>query len=212
MLGSQSIAGCVLAGGQSRRMGGREKSMLSLAGKPMLAHVLERLGPQVELLFVNANGPPDRFSQFDVPVVADSLKGHLGPLAGIHAGLHWLRDQAPEISHMVTVSTDAPLMPRDLVARFAAPLEPSSDNISMARSAGRLHPVIALWPVSLADDLELAVRDGTRKVLRWTDTHIVHAIDFEPLYLGDGEIDPFFNANTPDELARLETILSGSLP
>jgi len=209
MLGSNTIAGCILAGGLSRRMGGGDKSLMKLAGKPMLAHVANRLGPQVSRLLINANGAPDRFAMFGLPVVPDSLQGHLGPLSGVHAGLRWLEWNAPEISYMVTVSADAPLIPRDLVARLAAAVDPSRSEIAIASSDGKVHPVIALWPVPLAADLEAALQDGTRKVLHWTARHTTHEVTFTHETIGGTEIDPFFNANTPNELTKLESLLSG---
>lgn len=205
---SRPITGLVLAGGLSRRMGGGDKGLLALGEKPMLAHVLERLGPQVGRIVLNANGDPARFAAFGLPVVADPIDGFVGPLAGVLAGLRWSAASAPDATHVASVSADAPFMPLDLVARLALAVRDRPTAIAVARSDGELHPVIGLWPVALADDLDAALRDGVRKVLAWTDRHGTVPVDFEMLRAGGRAIDPFFNANTPEELAEATTILA----
>lgn len=208
-----SVTGLLLAGGQSRRMGsvfssGRgDKGLLDLSGKPMIAHVIERLAPQVGRVVINANGDPARFAPFGLPVVADPIEGFVGPLAGILAGMRWAAANAPESRHVVSVSTDAPFLPADLVSRLGSALEDSSCRIALARSGGELHPVIGLWPVDLADDLEAALKAGTRKVLDWTDRHGAKGVDFPFLPIHDRLIDPFFNANTPEELSEARELL-----
>lgn len=204
----RSITGLVLAGGLSRRMGGGDKGLLALGEKPMLAHVLERLGPQVGRIVLNANGDPARFAAFGLPVVADPIDGFVGPLAGVLAGLRWSAANAPDATHVASVSADAPFLPLDLVARLASAVRDRPTAIAVARSDGELHPVIGLWPVALADDLETALRDGVRKVLAWTDRHGTVPVDFEMLSAGGRAIDPFFNANTPEELAEAAGILA----
>ncbi len=201
------ITGLLLAGGQSRRMGGGDKGLQALAGKPMLVHVRDRLAPQVGRMVLNANGDPARFAEFGLPVVADTIEGFVGPLAGILAGLRWSAVAAPGARFVASVSTDAPFLPFDLVARLAAALEPSPGSIALARSAGELHPVIGLWPVALADDLETHLKAGMRKVLHWTDRHGTIPVDFAPVRIGDETVDPFFNANTPEELAEARRLL-----
>lgn len=208
-LGS-AITGVLLAGGQSRRMfagagTSGDKGLLEIAGQPMLAHVASRLRPQVGAMVINANGDPARFAAFGLPVVADTVEGHVGPLAGVLAGMRWSAANAPEATHIATVSTDAPLLPLDLVARLAARL--GDKPIVLASSWGEIQPVIGLWPVALADDLEAALKGGVRKVLAWTDRHGTTAVDFEFVQLGPLQVDPFFNANTPAELEQAEMYL-----
>ena len=207
----QAITGVLLAGGQSRRMfagaqKGGDKGLLLIAGKPMLAHVIERLRPQVGAMVINANGDPDRFGPFGLPVVADTVTGHVGPLAGVLAGMRWSREHAPGARHIATVSTDAPFVPGDLVARLSERL--GQHAIVLAASAGEMHPVIGLWPVALADDLERALKDGVRKVLAWTDRHGRGSVEFPFLAVGGRQVDPFFNANTHDELEEAATLLT----
>lgn len=211
-----AITGVLLAGGQSRRMfagesaGGGDKGLLDIAGQPMLAHVIERMRPQVGGMVINANGDAARFSAFGLPVVADTVAGFVGPLAGVLAGMRWSALHARDASHIATVSTDAPFVPVDLVARLAEGLE--GHLIAMAASGGEVHPVIGLWPVGLADDLEAALKDGVRKVLAWTDRHGTKVVDFAFESVGtlDGErlVDPFFNANTPEELDEARALLA----
>lgn len=208
------ITGVLLAGGQSRRMfpdsaGGGDKALRDLAGKPMLAHVIERLGPQVGRLVINANGDPARFAPFDLPVAPDTIDGFVGPLAGVLAGMRWSIANAPSALHIATVSTDAPFIPLDLVARLRAGVVDRPNTVAIARSGGELHPVIGLWPVALADDLEIALREGVRKVLAWTDRHGTQAVDFPFTPMAGRQIDPFFNANHPDELDEARRLLQG---
>lgn len=211
-----AIVGVLLAGGQSRRMfagGDRgataavgDKGLLDIAGKPMLAHVIERVRPQAGAMVINANGDPARFAAFGLPVAADTVGGFVGPLAGVLAGMRWAQAHAPEASHIVTVSTDAPFVPADLIARLAEGLE--ANPIAMAASGGEVHPVIGMWPVRLADDLESALKDGVRKVLAWTDRHGTTVVDFAFERAGERLVDPFFNANTPEELDDARALLA----
>jgi len=203
-----TITGVLLAGGQSRRMGGGDKGLLDLGGKPMLAHVIDALAPQVGRLIVNANGDPARLAPFGLPVVADTVAGFVGPLAGVLAGMRWSAANAPEASWIVTAAGDAPLLPGDLVARFLEAVADRPRAVALAQSAGELHPVIGLWPVALADDLEAQLAGGVRKVLHWTDRHGTVPVPFPMVRQRGIEIDPFFNANTPQELDRLRAILA----
>ena len=201
------ITGVILAGGQSRRMGGGDKGLLEIAGRPMLAHVIERLAPQVGRIVLNANGDPARFARFGLPVVADTIEGFAGPLAGVLAGMRWAAANSPGARTIATVSGDAPLLPADLVARLEAAVTGRGNAIAIAQSGGELHPVIGLWPVELADDLEAALAGGLRKVLHWTDRHGTVPVDFAFLERAGRSIDPFFNANTPEELEEVRRLL-----
>ncbi|MBL8564711.1 MAG: molybdenum cofactor guanylyltransferase MobA [Hyphomicrobiaceae bacterium] len=216
--GEMLPVGVLLAGGQSRRMfdgtpGGGDKGLLALDARPMLTHVADSLRPQVGALVINANGDPERFRAFGLDVVPDTLDGFVGPLAGVLAGMRWAAAHAPSASDIVTVSTDAPFLPGDLVARLIAARKgaPAGERIAMARSGGHLHPVIGLWPVDLADDLQAALTNGVRKVLAWTDRHGTLGVDFPSRLLAGEEVDPFFNANTPEELAEARRLVAAGL-
>lgn len=195
------IAGVVLAGGLSRRMGGGDKALRLLAGKPMLAHVLDRAKPQVGALVLNANGDASRFAEFGLPGVADSVPGFAGPLAGILAGLDWAAANAPDAEFVASFPSDAPFLPRDMVRRLYDARDGAA--IAIASSGGRTHPVCGLWPVALRDDLRRALIDeDIRKVETWIARHKSVVVDF-----ATDPIDPFFNANAPDDLARAEALL-----
>jgi molybdopterin-guanine dinucleotide biosynthesis protein A len=191
--------GVVLAGGLARRMGGGDKPLRQLGGRPMLDHVLDRFAPQVAAVALNANGKAERFAAFGLPVWPDTLPGHPGPLAGILAAM-----EASKLPWVVTVPGDSPFLPRDLVERLHAAREEAGVALACAASGGFTHPPIALWPCWLAADLRAAIAAGERKIDRWTARHGVALAEWpsEPH-------DPFFNANTPEELAEAETILRG---
>lgn len=204
---ADDVTGVILAGGQARRMGGGDKGLLDLAGKPMLAHVIQRLAPQVARLVLNVNGDPLRFAAFALPVVADAIPSHDGPLAGVLAGMRWAVDARPSARRIVTVSTDMPFLPEDLAVRLLAAIDASSPAIALASSGGRVHPVAGLWPVALAPDLATALGGGERGVMAWADRHDTVAVDFPFVKIGDRSIDPFFNVNTPEDLAHARRLL-----
>ena len=196
------IAGVLLAGGQSRRMGGGDKSLRLLGGKPILARVIERARPQVAALALNANGDPARFAAFGLPVIADSVPDFAGPLAGVLVGLDWAAS-LPGITHLASFATDAPFLPRDLVPRLVAGLGGGRCRLACAASSGQAHPVFGLWPLDLRDELRGAlVEEEIRKVDRFTARYTLAQVDF-PV----GEVDPFFNTNRPEDLAAAEQLL-----
>lgn len=207
MSGAADMAGVLLAGGLSRRMGGGDKCLLPLAGRPMLAHVIVRLAPQVGHLVINANGDPARFAAFGLPVVADTIAGFVGPLAGVLAGM-----RGTKARFVVAAATDTPFLPLDLVARLSALGEGRESRIVLAQSSGGLHPVYGLFPAALADDLEAALERGTRKVLDWTDRHDRLVAVFPDFAVAGRRVDPFFNANSPGELAEAERIAAEIAP
>ena len=204
-----NILGLLLAGGQSRRMGGGDKSLRLLGGRPLLQHVIERMRPQAAALVLNANGDPQRFVGFGLPVVADSVPDFAGPLAGIMAGLDWAAEHRPDCPLIASVATDAPFLPRDLVSRLLAGMDAEGADLACAASGGQAHPVIGLWPVRLRGDLRrVLVEEGVRKVDLWTTRHRLATVPFPNLRQEDGtEIDPFFNANRPEDLDRAAALL-----
>jgi molybdopterin-guanine dinucleotide biosynthesis protein A len=205
---SPKVTGVILAGGLSRRMGGGDKGLLQIAGKSMLAHVACRLRPQVDRVIINANGDARRFAALDLPVVPDTVGGFVGPLAGVLAGMRWSLANAKDARWIVTAAADAPLLPGDLVARLIEAVAERPGTIALAQSHGELHPVIGLWPVALAGDLEEQLGKGVRKVLDWTGRYRTVAVPFAPVRVCGLDIDPFFNANTPSELDQLRAMLA----
>jgi molybdenum cofactor guanylyltransferase len=198
------IIGLLLAGGQSRRMGGGDKALRLLAGRTLLDRVIDRVQPQVAALVLNANGDPSRFARFGLPVVADSIADFAGPLAGILAGLDWTAANRPDCPLVVSLATDAPFLPTDLVPRLVEGMDAQRAELACAASGGQPHPVIGLWPINLRDELrEALVAQGIRKVDVWTARHSLATVDF-PV----SPIDPFFNANRPDDLDRAAALLA----
>ncbi len=200
------VIGVLLAGGLARRMGGGDKCLLELAGKPLLTHAIERLAPQTEALVLNANGDPARFAAFGLDVVPDSVAGYAGPLAGVLAGMEWAKRNRPSARWIATAASDTPFFPRDYVARLLEAAQPHHPAIAMASSDGREHPVFALWPVALMGDLRGSLEAGTRKILDWADRHTTLTVSFAMLPAPDGDVDPFFNANHPEDLERAARI------
>lgn len=183
------ICGLVLAGGQGRRMGGVDKGLVPLDGRPMVAHVLDRLAPQVDGILVNANQNAEAYRALGYPVVPDLVPGFAGPLAGLHAGLS--RTTAPRL---VTVPCDSPFFPRDLVRRLAAALDRTDGDLAVARTFEQPHPVFSLVATGVLPHLEAFLRDGGRKIDAWYATLRVIEVPF------DDCADAFRNINTRAEL------------
>lgn len=188
--------GVILAGGQARRMGGGDKALLKLGGQALLEHVIDRLSPQVSDLVLNANGDPARFAPYKLPVVADSIEGFVGPLAGVLAGMDYAAKQGVET--IVTAAADTPFFPPDLVPQLQLASEGMAHPLALAETDG-LHPTFGLWPVALRDDLRASLEGGLRKVIHWTEKHNARSAAF-PV----AGFDPFFNVNTPEDLAEAE--------
>ena len=193
----------LLAGGTARRMGGGDKPLTLLAGRPILAHVIARIAPQVGALAINANGDPARFAAFGYPVIADRIQGNPGPLAGIHSGMDWAATHHPQATTIVTVPTDLPFLPIDLVARLQRAKIDTDADIAVARSDGQSHPVVALWPIEYAAELQRALtQEDMRKVTLFAGRHRIVHVDFPT-----DAIDPFFNINTPDQLRQAQALV-----
>jgi len=202
------VVGVLLAGGQSRRMGGGDKCLRDLGGRPILSHIIDRAGPQVETLILNANGDPARFAEYGLAVVPDVVPGHAGPLAGVLTGLVWAAENAPGATYVATFPTDAPFLPGDMVGRCLAAIQAAGADMACAASGGRDHPVAGLWPVALRADLDLAMTaEDIRKVDIWTARHRLVSVPFDT-----DPVDPFFNANRPEDLATAEELLARAGP
>ena len=206
MLTRETIAGVVLAGGQSRRMGGGDKCLRELAGRSLLSRIVERTRGQVSTLVINANGDPNRFASFELPIASDSVEGFAGPLAGILTGLEWTLAHAPACKFVASFACDAPFVPKELVALLARGISEEGADIACAASAGRDHPVFGLWPVMLASDLRRALVDeNIRKVDVWTARFRLARVELDVT-----TVDPFFNVNRPDDFHAAEMILASS--
>jgi molybdopterin-guanine dinucleotide biosynthesis protein A len=198
------IVAILLAGGLARRMGGGDKCLREIGGRSLLSHVIDRIAPQADHVLLNANGDPARFSAFGLPVLADVVEGYAGPLAGILTGLDWASRYVSECEWVISVPTDAPFIPIDYVSRMMGAIEGDQVELACAVSNGRRHPVAGLWPLRLMEELRTALIDqDIRKIDLWTDRYQVVDVEFlcEP-------IDPFFNANRPEDLAEAEAFLA----
>ncbi len=192
----------LLAGGLARRMGGGDKPMRTIGGRTILQRVIGRLKPQCDGLILNANGDPSRFAAFGLPVIADGVPDFPGPLAGILAALDWAASNHPEVKWMLSAAADCPFLPRDLVARLAAAREEQNAELAVAASGGQSHPVIGLWSVGLRDELRHAlVKEDIRKIDRWTARYKLATVSWPAT-----PVDPFFNANTVEDIAEAEKL------
>lgn len=200
-----AIPAVILAGGQATRMGGGDKALLPLAGQVMLARVIGRATAQCGALALSANGDAARFADYGLPVLADSVPGHAGPLAGVLAGLDWAAAQGAD--HIVSLAADTPFFPQDLVARLWSARGAQGLALAATRVGDRVlyQPTFGLWPVDLRDDLRAALNDGVRKVTRWAEQHNPGVAVF-----GATPQDPFFNINTPADLAQAEALIAGA--
>lgn len=195
------IAAVILAGGRATRMGGGDKCLLKLGGKPLLAHVADRLMPQVARVALNANGDPERFEGIDWPILPDTVAGQPGPLAGVLAGMDWAASCG--FSALLSVAGDTPFLPADLATTLS-----EAGPFAMAASPDetgnlRHHPTVTLWPVDLREALHAALLRGERKVGRWAMEYGAQSVRFEQTP------DPFFNINTPEDLEHASLRTAG---
>lgn len=202
-MATQRLPGVILAGGRATRMGGGDKGLRLVGGQRLLDRVIARLAVQCRPLALNANGDGARFAAFGLPVLADSVAGHPGPLAGVLAGLDWAAGIGA--AAIITAAADTPFFPTDLVVRLQAAAGPSGLALAASRdSSARMwaQPTFGLWPVSLREDLRAALAGGLRKVVLWTDRHGAGMAGFcsQPF-------DPFFNINTPEDIIEAERLL-----
>jgi molybdenum cofactor guanylyltransferase len=196
------IPSVLLAGGLARRMGGGDKPMRVIAGKTILERVISRLRPQCGGLILNANGDPTRFAQFGLPVIADNVADFPGPLAGILAGLDWVAANRPDVNWMLSAAGDCPFLPRNLVARLDHERREQNAELAVAASGGQTHPVIGLWSVRLREELRQAlVAEGVRKIDRWTSRYPIATVTWPT-----APFDPFFNANTIEDIAEADRL------
>jgi molybdopterin-guanine dinucleotide biosynthesis protein A len=194
--------GVILAGGLARRMGGGDKPMRRIGGRTILDHVIERLAPQCDGLVLNANGDPARFASFGLPVVVDTVEGYPGPLAGVLAALDWAAANRPDAEWVASAAGDCPFLPRDLIDRLHRARIAEDAELAVAASGDQAHPVIGLWSIGLRDELRHALVDeGIRKIDRWTARYRRATVSWPA-----GPVDPFFNANTIDDLAEAERL------
>jgi molybdopterin-guanine dinucleotide biosynthesis protein A len=195
-LAATHITGVILAGGEARRMGGRDKGLVEVAGRPMIEYVLEALRPQVKTVMINANRNAGFYARYGVPVIADALAGFNGPLAGMASGMH-----AARTPMIITVPCDSPFVPNDLVQRLAAAKQDATAEIAVAHNGERMQPVFALLDTALLDSLEEFLGRGERKIDRWFAERRSTSVDFSD------RPETFINVNTPEEASRVEAMI-----
>lgn len=205
--GSETVAGVLLAGGMSRRMGGVEKAIMRVGGQTLIARAAERLSQQVSHLIVNANGDPARFAGLSLVVVPDETPELLGPLAGILTALDWFRAHAPGVTSTVSLPADTPFVPSNLVVRLREALDgPPRARVAVAQSRARRHPAIALWSLETAADIRASLERGERKAETMIDRLGAVAVPFPDFEIGGNAVDHFFNVNTPGDLEIAQTV------
>lgn len=203
-----NTAAIILAGGLARRMGGGDKGLETLGSAPILEHVINRIAPQVDMLALNANGDPARFAAFNLPVLADSIEGFVGPLAGILAGMDWAASQG--LDHVISVAADTPFFPTDLVTELTKSAKRNNVPIAIAATPDTKRglirqPVFGLWSVDLRENLRAALNAGTRKIIVWAEEQ---GVTLTPFQTDSATLqDPFFNINTPEDLAKARLLL-----
>ena len=194
-----TIAGLILAGGRGARMGA-DKPFVELKGETLIARAIARARPQADFLAISASGEPARFAPFGLPMIADAMPDYAGPLAGILSGFEWAERQRAGASWLASFACDAPFFPLNLVARLSAAARGA--DIALAEANGQHHPVFAVWRIDLKDDLDAALHAGVRKIDDFIARHRSTRVRFD-----DEQRDPFFNINTPDDLAEAARIL-----
>ena len=206
------IPGIILAGGLSRRMGGGDKGLLMLGETSIIERVIDKILPQVGSLAININGDSSRFPDYKLPIIPDSIKGYLGPLSGILAGMEWAFKNGNR--YIATVAADTPFLPDDLIKRLHAMVKSKNLNIGIAASrilSGDdvfIHPTFGIWEVALKDDLRDALAKDTRKIMFWAKKF---KLDYYYFDTSDKLSDPFFNINTPDDLEEAKYRLKKDL-
>ena len=206
------IPGIILAGGLSRRMGGGDKGLLMLGKTTIIERVIDKILPQVNSLAININGDSSRFPDYKLPIIPDSIKGYLGPLSGILAGMEWAFKNGNR--YIATVAADTPFLPDDFIKRLHAMVKSKNLNIGIAASrilSGDdvfIHPTFGIWEVALKDDLRDALANDTRKIMFWAKKF---KLDYYYFDTSDKLSDPFFNINTPDDLEEAKYRLKKGL-
>jgi molybdopterin-guanine dinucleotide biosynthesis protein A len=190
----------IMIGGQSKRMGGGIKSLIQFNNKNLLDRILERIKPQIKNIIINCNNEEERFLKYNIPVIKDLKKGYLGPLAGIHSAMNWIKKNEPQVEWLITLPGDTPFIPCNLISSFRNNISKKS-KIILTKSNNKIHPVIGAWNISLIDSLNFHLDKGVRKVMSWAKLHQIDYINY-PIKL----YDPFFNINTKEDIKIAEEI------
>ena len=198
---NNNICVVILSGGLSSRMGGGIKSFEKFNKKTIFDRILERTILQTKHIIINSNEDNNKFNEYNLPIIKDKLTGYLGPLAGIHTSLHWIKCNIPQIEWLVSVPSDTPFFPKDLVNKLFFKALESNKKIVLAKSNDKIHPVIGLWKSDLLEDLEENLKKGIRKIMMWVQCHSFDTQNFDQNFF-----DPFFNINSREDLIQAKEI------
>jgi len=208
--------GVVLAGGQSRRMGGKDKFLKPHKGTNLLTQVLKCISPQLETIIISSNTPaktirehlPTAEAFSSIPIIADKIQDYAGPLAGLHSAMLWAKDKAPKTTHLISVAADTPFFPSDFAKKMMQHNETQpAHSIILAQSHGYQHPIFGLWPLHHLENLETALLSGVRKIRAWSEQHPHCALNFDDETINGQTIDPFFNVNKPEDFEHFTQLL-----
>ena len=192
--------GVILAGGSARRLGGKGKAFINIAGFSLIDLVLRKIETQVDRVAINTRDK-NSFSQYNYPIIEDLIteEGGSGPLAGISSAIKWAKKSINPVSHVITVPVDTPLLPIDLVHRMSLELKIKKSDIIFASSNNNIYPVVSMWSLSLDNHLDKALSNGVRKIDAFTSSYNVSLVDWS-----FNDVDPFFNINNPEDITLAE--------
>ena len=189
-----------MIGGQSRRMGGGIKSFIKFNNKNIFDRILERVKSQTNKIVINCNTEEKNLNKYKLPIIKDIKTGYLGPLAGIHSAMDWIKKNDNDTDWLITIPGDTPFIPNDLIFEIDKKIT-SKSKIILAKSNNKIHPVIGAWNLNLYDDLDKHLENGVRKILSWANLHHINFVNFS-----DHFYDPFFNINTKEDIIIAQEI------
>jgi len=197
---NNDISAVIMIGGQSKRMGGGIKSLITFNNKSIFDRIFERLTSQINKIIINCNDQEKSFEKYQLPILKDLKQGYLGPLAGIHSAMHWLNLNDHQTKWLITIPGDTPFIPMNIVSKFKKKMSEQT-KIILARSGQNTHPIIGAWHISLFSSLDEHLNKGTRKILAWAHNHPIEYINFDIK-----PYDPFFNINFKKDITEATLI------
>lgn len=197
---NNKITAVIMVGGESKRMGGGIKSLMTFNNKSIFERILERLEPQVNKIIINCNQNEKSFAKYRLPILKDLKQGYFGPLAGIHTSMRWLSINDPLSEWLITMPGDTPFIPLDIIAKFKNKMSKQT-KIILAQSGMKIHPIIGAWHTSLFESLDIYIENGIRKILTWANNHPIEYVNFNK-----DPYDPFFNINYKEDLIEAKQI------
>ena len=197
---NDKIFAVIMIGGKSTRLGGGIKSFIEFNNKNIFDRILAKTKPQIKNIIINCNTEEPKLKKYNLPIIKDIKKGYLGPLAGIHSTMTWLKNNKKNIEWVITLPGDTPFIPFNLINRFKNKISPKV-KIILAKSDNNIHPIIGAWHLSLLTSLDKNLEKGNRKIMSWAKIHPIDYVDFQ-----SKDYDPFFNINTKQDIKIAEKI------